>query len=306
MAVKSPRRIGAPTGQSLYERVSAHVMHNAHARRGIDATERDHPDLVVERDGNLLSVDASGAGAGSAALLYGFENPRAFVKLFPDMLEELLPRLRRTLRIETVRFRLTYSPARPVVEPVLKRLWFTPSRDWLGFTVVRGVKLPGATVAGVKFRDATEDDLSAMVRIDREAFPRTPIPSDAMRELLRASTIDAIVATRGEDVAGFCLFDDLGDGGGYINILAVSEGQRGRGIGGALTVRATKRLFAAGAREVGLTTDEDNAPAIRLYVALGFKQTRGGRDYTRPTDPKRIESMRTEGEGTVIRFGGWR
>jgi hypothetical protein len=43
-----------------------------------------------------------------------------------------------------------------------------------------------------------------------------------------------------------------------------------------------------------------------LYVRLGFKQTLAGRDYSRPTDPREIKAMKIAGEGTLIRFGGWR
>ena len=53
-------------------------------------------------------------------------------------------------------------------------------------------------------------------------------------------------------------------------------------------------------------TDDDNSDAIRLYVRLGFKQEAAGRDYSRLTDSKAIERMRKQGEGIVIRFGGWR
>jgi hypothetical protein len=41
-------------------------------------------------------------------------------------------------------------------------------------------------------------------------------------------------------------------------------------------------------------------------VRLGFKQSAAGRDYTRPTDQRVIEQMQKQGEGIVIRFGGWR
>jgi hypothetical protein len=39
---------------------------------------------------------------------------------------------------------------------------------------------------------------------------------------------------------------------------------------------------------------------------VGFRQTHAGRDYRRPTDPREIKAMQVAGEGTLIRFGGWR
>jgi ribosomal protein S18 acetylase RimI-like enzyme len=302
MAIKTPKRIGAPAAQSLYDHMSAQVLSNVYWRSGMDGTLRDHPDLIVERDGNVLSVDA----AGGAKLVYGFENPRAFVDLFPEMFEELLPKLRAPLGAETVRFRLTYSPARPMVEPVLKRFDFKQQRDWLGFNLDRSVKLPSPVVAGVKFRAATEADAADLVRVDNEAFPNTPIPLDNMRERLRAPRVEVIAAVSHKEIAGFVLIEAPEEGVGWISIVAVAEAHRGRGIGRALTVRGAKRIFALGGDSAGLSTDVDNATAIRLYVGLGFKQDRAGRDYSRPTDPNRIKQIRAEGEGTFVRFGGWR
>ena len=90
-----------------------------------------YPDLVVRRDDNvMLAVENGGLG-------YGFESQSAFIDCFPQMLQELLPRVRREIDVESVRFRLTHNPARPVVEPVLRNLWFTPQRSWLGFSLAK-------------------------------------------------------------------------------------------------------------------------------------------------------------------------
>jgi mycothiol synthase len=86
----------------------------------------------------------------------------------------------------------------------------------------------------------------------------------------------------------------------------VLEAARGKGIGATLTLRTAKTLFAEGAHRLDLRTDDDNANAIRLYTWLGFKHAGAGRDYERPADPKVIEQMRRESEGTFIKFGNWR
>jgi ribosomal-protein-alanine N-acetyltransferase len=171
----------------------------------------------------------------------------------------------------------------------------------------RSAKLPPATVPGVKFRAATEADVRDLARIDDEAFPNTPIGADAMRDRLTIPRYETLVAMAGKEMAGFYMIEKPEEEGvGWISIIAVAPPHQGRGIGRALTIRAAKRVFALGGREAGLSTDEDNSAAIRLYVSLGFRQDRAGRDYSRPTDPKRIEQMRVAGEGTLIRFGGWR
>lgn len=301
MPVKPLRRIGAPVNDSLHDRLSAYVLNNTYWRTGSDVTERDHPELIVERGGNILAVDD-----GRQNLIYGFENPRAFVEHFPDMFEELLPRMRDRVASQFVRFRLTYSPARPVVEPVLRRLSFTPERDWLGFTLDRATKLPPAAVSGVKFRAGTLADVHDIVRIDDEAFPDTPIALDEMRRRFSDDRYEFILALAGKETAAFCLIERPEEGTGWISILAVGEAHRGRGVGRSLTLRGAKRLFALGAHEAGLSTDSDNATAIRLYVGLGFRQDSAGRDYRRPLSDEAVEQQRREKQGTFIKFGGWR
>lgn len=301
MPVQKLRRIGPIVGKSLYDRMCAQTLHQADWRRYLDELERTQPELIIEDGGNILAA----GGKGAASLSYGFSSDRAFVDRFPAMFEKLLPRARRVLGSDEVRLRLTYAPARPLVEPVLRRLWFRPSRDWMEFSLGRATKLSAATAPrGVRFRDGRPGDVETLLRIDREAFPDSPIPASVLEQRLRIERV--IVAERRGEIAGFCMFDAPEAETGWISVLAVGEEHRRDGLGAALTVRAAKVLFSEGAQSVGLTTDDDNTPAIRLYVKLGFKQTRAGRDYRRPTDPRAIKAMQQAGEGTLIRFGGWR
>lgn len=310
MPVRQLRRLGPAVGDSLFDQLKSSTLNSLYWRPYVDAVERDHPELIVRDGANILMAE----GHGGAKLLYAFENERVMVDRFPAMFEKLLPHLRRALRSDSVRLRLGYAPARPLIEPMLKQLWFRPSRayqrsdggSWMEFSLPRAAKLPAAPAPrGVRFRDGGVDDVPELLRIDREAFPDTPILPGTMRTRLQEEE-SVIVAMAGKEIAGFCLYSMPESGAGYINVLAVGEAHRGRGIGAGLTVRAAKRLFAEGARDVGLTTADGNGPAIRLYVRLGFKQTRAGRDYSRPTDPREIEAMKAAGEGTLIRFGGWR
>jgi ribosomal protein S18 acetylase RimI-like enzyme len=301
MPVTPARRIAAPVGPSLYDLIKREALSSAWSRNAVARTGAKHPELLLERDGNLL------VGLEGGALAYSFRGDRAFIDHFEPMLEQLLLRLRRAFPdAQTASFRLTHNPSRPTVEPILKRLWFSPRRSWLLFSLDRKAPLPRATAAGVKFREGTLADLDEIVRIDDECFPNTPISTAAMRANLKAGE-QVLMASVGSRDAGFALFRPVDeDGCGYLSVLAVSDAFRGRGIGEALTVRVAKRLFADGAQTVDLRTDEDNTPAIRLYVKLGFRQTQAGRDYARPLDPRAIARLKKANEGTLIRFGGWR
>lgn len=301
MTVRQLRRIGAPVGDSVADEIDAHVVTGTYWRRDIEAAAAAHPELII-RDGDAI---VCAIPQGNTRILYGFDSERAFADRFPAMLDRLLPLVRKAFGAESVRLRWSYGPGRMLAEGVLKRLHFSPVRDWLEFALERPAKLPAATaLKGVRFRASTDADVPAMVRIDAQAFPDTPIPADAFRDLMREQ--DAIVATKDGEVAGFVTFMQPEPGRGYIGVLGVGEAFRERGIGEALTMRACRELFRDGARSVMLTTDQDNGPALRLYTRLGFRQTAAGRDYSRPTDPKAIAKLKKSGEGTLIRFGGWR
>jgi ribosomal protein S18 acetylase RimI-like enzyme len=260
------------------------------------------PELILERDGNVL---AAFGGADQARLAYSFGSDGEFIELFPTMLELLLPRLRKMLGAETVRFRLALGSSRTAVEPILKKLSFTPRTPWLAFSLERGGPAKAGTPKGVRFRQGDASDIEAVVRIDRESFPDTPMPEAAYRHHLTSGD-ELMLATVGHEVAGFALYSYDGTDEGYLSSLAVAEGYRGRGIGPALTTRVAKWAFAQGADHLALRTEEDNGTAIAVYRALGFKHTGSGNDYERPTDPRVIAALKKASEGTLIRFGGWR
>jgi [ribosomal protein S18]-alanine N-acetyltransferase len=300
MALKKLRRIDVAAGETLFDEISSHVLSTAWSRGEIEQAVRTHPDLIVRRGDNVLLAIESGG------LAYGFESQSAFIDEFAGMFQELLPRVRRETDVDSVRFRLTHNPARPIVEPVLRNLWFMPLRSWLGFSLSKKTALPRiVAVKGVTFRDGGMDDLDEMVRIDRECFPDTPLPAPAVRRAIERGD-RVIVADSDGRVAGYVFYRRTADEEGYIWVLAVGRDARGRGIGAALTVRAAKRLFGEGVDHVDLKTEDNNSDAIRLYRRLGFRQTTAGRDYSRPTDPRAISRIKRSSEGTLIRFGGWR
>ena len=300
MPLRQLRRLEAPTGSSLHARLSREALSYAWSPAEVDVIP---PELILEREGNVL---AAFGGAGDARLAYSFGSDGEFIELFPPMFELLLPRLRKLLGAEMVRFRLALGSSRMTVEPVLKQLSFTPRRPWLAFSLEkRGASAKAAAPKGVSFRQGDAGDIEAILRIDRESFPDTPMPEAAYRHHLTSG--DALMlATVGHEIAAFALYSHDGTDEGYLSSLAVAEAYRGRGIGPALTMRVAKWAFAQGADHLALRTEEDNGTAIGVYRALGFKHTGSGNDYERQTDARVIAALKKAGEGTLIRFGGWR
>ena len=202
MAVRQLRRLGQPASVSLYDEMEAQALHALYFRRDIERVEAEHPDLIVRRGANILLAQQ----AGVAKLAYSFESDRAFTELFPDMLDALLPRIRRVLRADSVRFRLSHSPSRPLVEPVVKRLLFQPKREWLQFDIDRSGAPKAKPLAGVRFRSATADDIDAIAKIDLEGFPDQPMPRDAIRSELFEGDRSVIVAVSKGGVVGYCSY----------------------------------------------------------------------------------------------------
>ena len=71
---------------------------------------------------------------------------------------------------------------------------------------------------------------------------------------------------------------------GEVYVVGVDPGEQGTGLGRALTLAGLRYLRERGLPEAMLYVDEDNAPAIRMYSALGFSRFRTDAMYRRPPD----------------------
>ncbi|MBP9502285.1 MAG: GNAT family N-acetyltransferase [Candidatus Promineofilum sp.] len=68
---------------------------------------------------------------------------------------------------------------------------------------------------------------------------------------------------------------DTESGEGYVDLVGVRNGYRGTGLGRRLMLAGLFRLrHSPGLRQVNLTVNADNDPALRLYDSLGFVKER--------------------------------
>ena len=95
----------------------------------------------------------------------------------------------------------------------------------------------------------------------------------------RASTLPGDPAVRrwfgvrdGDGRLVACAADaSIATGVGYLSSVAVAPGQRGQGLGSAVTAALTRRLLAEGCDLVTLALYADNTAARALYDRLGFR-----------------------------------
>lgn len=107
---------------------------------------------------------------------------------------------------------------------------------------------------------------TALAAIHAAAFaPVDRWDAAAITELLATPGVFALI-----DPAGGCVLARLAADEAEILTLAVTPGQRRRGVARQLLIRTQATLAAAGARMVFLEVAADNGPALALYQAAGF------------------------------------
>ena len=131
--------------------------------------------------------------------------------------------------------------------------------------------------------DAAARHLPQVERLEQRCFS-VPWTEAQLRAQLPDDRHVFLVAERGGEVLGYVGLMHVLDEG-YISNVAVSPDCRRQGIGAALIAELTRR---AGRLELAFLTLEaraSNAPAIRLYEKMGFRQVgRRKRYYRRPEE----------------------
>lgn len=132
---------------------------------------------------------------------------------------------------------------------------------------------PGGA-ASWQFRRATEDDLGAIMEIERSTFVTDAWSADTMRAELTGPHGYYLVAV---PIAGSDRIDAYGgllaprgSGEADIQTIAVVPGARRHGLGRALMLALIGEARHRGATEVFLEVRADNPGAQTLYRALGF------------------------------------
>lgn len=136
----------------------------------------------------------------------------------------------------------------------------------------------------VALREATADDVRAIVAIERESFS-DPWTTLAFAQHVRAHGSTFLVALEpAADVAGYAIGRWVADEAELLTI-AVARARRGSGVASRLLDAVIARCAREGAVSMALEVRESNLPARGLYESRGFRAvSRRARYYRLPVE----------------------
>ncbi|MBD3367751.1 MAG: GNAT family N-acetyltransferase [Candidatus Eisenbacteria bacterium] len=161
-------------------------------------------------------------------------------------------------------------------------------------------------------RDATTDDLDALLRLEDTSFETDRMSRSSLRRLLGSATAVFLVDEAGGDVTGYILLlVRASSNRARLYSLAVDAARRGRGIGRRLVEAAERRVGDLGIGEIRLEIREDNEASRALFASCGYEPFRTIEDYyedgaTAVRYSKRLGSGRNEESGHAEQAGGRR
>jgi ribosomal-protein-alanine N-acetyltransferase len=126
--------------------------------------------------------------------------------------------------------------------------------------------------AGLSFRRAGKEDVDRVLEIEKEGFLH-PWSRELVERELDHTWSRLLLAEEGPGgaVLGYIVFWIVHDEVHVLNV-ATAVAARRRGVGRALMVAAEEEGRRRGARLATLEVRRSNAPAIALYLALGYRQ----------------------------------
>ncbi len=151
----------------------------------------------------------------------------------------------------------------------------------------------GGPPAGCRIRSFRPSDAAGWLELHNRAFAEHPDaggwrPED-LAWRLREPWFDPdgfLLAGSDGELRGYCWMK-LERDVAWIYFLGVAPEARGRGLGAALALAGLAWGHRAGASRGALYVDEDNAPALRLYRALGFETEHHDLCYQVEVPPRR-------------------
>lgn len=131
----------------------------------------------------------------------------------------------------------------------------------------------------ITLRDYAPADFEVIFEIDQLCYsPEVAYSREDLREYLRFSGADCVLACDSGKPIGFCLTASRG-ANGYIVTIDVLGKYRRYGVGSQLLVECESRLAAEGVRIIHLETATNNESAIAFWKKHGYRTRAVKRNY---------------------------
>lgn len=125
----------------------------------------------------------------------------------------------------------------------------------------------------VTFRKRESEDSPTLERLIVEAFSEYS-PDRGKGAVRLLAPLETIVACRGDSVIGFAALEVIRTGVMAVQALAVTESERGRGVGQRLLEAVERVARDRKCRFLCLHTAEANLAAFALFIKSGFEVER--------------------------------
>ncbi|HUW48760.1 MAG TPA: GNAT family N-acetyltransferase [Patescibacteria group bacterium] len=127
---------------------------------------------------------------------------------------------------------------------------------------------------GVVVEDASSKDLERLWNIEKECFKEEAFTKQQLSQLLKDYNTVSLVARKQDEIAGFVIgmiYFEREALHGHILTIDIGHVYRRKGFGRLLMNEIETIFKLKGAKASYLEVREDNAPAIGLYLNLGYK-----------------------------------
>lgn len=143
-----------------------------------------------------------------------------------------------------------------------------------------GTVAPPAEHGPILLRPAGVTDIPALLRIETRSFRTDRLSRRNFQHLLTKANAACLVAARGEAVVGYAIvLFNAGTSLARLYSFAVDPAWRGQGVARRLLTAAEDAARAHGCVYLRLEVRRDNAAAIALYKAAGFREFGTYPDY---------------------------
>ncbi len=126
------------------------------------------------------------------------------------------------------------------------------------------------------YRPFRPEDFAALYAIEEACFqPPLRFSRAYLQRLVRSARAATWIAEESGAMAGFAIVEWRAATGivrAYLQTIEVAPEKRGQGVGGELMRLAEQSAQAAGAAAIWLHVDAENAAAIQLYEARGYRR----------------------------------